>query len=527
LTGSSPKRTAEGKRRAALVIEFIQRLTVPSGRGQGQPFKLCKFQKDFLRDIYEPQVGGYRVVRRAVLSISRKNGKSSLTAGIALAHLIGPEAIPNGQIFSAATDREQAAIVFKTAQQIVQLEPELAAKIEIIPSTKTMVARPNGSIYRAISAEAGTKHGYSPSVVIYDELAQARNRDLYDVLDSSFGAREEPLFVIISTQSNDPEHILSRLIDDGLSGTDASIICHLHAADEGCELDDEAQWLKANPGLDVFRDREDLAAQIRKAQRLPAEEPKVRNLLLNQRISPVSRLISRAEWMACIGEAEIEECEVVYLGLDLSSTTDLTALIMVTATDPARVRSFFWKPAETLREHSFRDFGAGDHRYLEWRSRGDLFTCPGRAIDPGVIASFIAELQRSYNIRGMAYDRWRCDELLREFDRIGLSAYKDGEKGGGGLRLIPWGQGFKDMGPAIDALEIAIMERKLVHENVPILNWSVGNAVATTDPAGNRKMDKEKARFRIDGAVALAMAMGLRALDHGSAHAIDVEALIG
>jgi phage terminase large subunit-like protein len=137
----------------------------------------------------------------------------------------------------------------------------LAAKIEIIPSTKIMVARPNGSIYRAISAEAGTKHGYSPSVVIYDELAQARNRDLYDVLDSSFGARDEPLFVIISTQSNDPEHILSKLIDDGLSGADPSIMCHLHAADEGCDLDDQIQWKKANPALDVFRYREDLAGR--------------------------------------------------------------------------------------------------------------------------------------------------------------------------------------------------------------------------------------------------------------------------
>jgi phage terminase large subunit-like protein len=308
-TGSSPKRTAEGKWRAARVIEFIERLTVPSGRGQGRPFKLCKFQKGFLRNVYEPQVGGRRVVRRAVFSVARKNGKSSLIAGMALAHLIGPEAIANGEIYSAANDREQAGIIFKLARQIVELEPELAEKIEIIPSTKTLLARSNGSIFRSISAEAGTKHGYSPSVVIYDEVAQARNRDLYDVLDSSFGAREEPLLVIISTQSNDPEHCLSKLIDDGSSGIDPSIICHLHAADEGCDLDDQTQWKKANPALDVFRDREDLAAQIRKAQRLPGEEPKVRNLLLNQRISPVSCLISRAEWMACIGAADIEENE--------------------------------------------------------------------------------------------------------------------------------------------------------------------------------------------------------------------------
>jgi phage terminase large subunit-like protein len=265
------------------------------------------------------------------------------------------------------------------------------------------------------------------------------------VLDSPFGSRTEPLFIIISTQSNDPEHILSRLIDDGLSGIDPAIVCHLHAADEGCELDDETQWLKANPALDTFRDREDLAAAIRKAQRLPAEEPKVRNLLLNQRVSPASTLISRAEWLACAGEVEFADREDVYLGLHLSSTTDLTALIMSSASDPARIRAYFWKPSDTLREHSYRDFGSGDQRYVQWVAERHLLTSPGRGIDPGVIAAFIAELYRRYNVLGLAYDRWRCDELLREFDRIGLAAYKDKDDDSGsghGLRLIPWGRVF-------------------------------------------------------------------------------------
>jgi phage terminase large subunit-like protein len=227
----------------------------------------------------------------------------------------------HGEIYSAANDRDQAAIVFKFARHIVEMEPELAAEIEVIASTKTMLARRTGSVYRAISAEAGTKHGYLPSVVIYDELAQAKNRDLYDVLDTSFGARKEPLFIAISTQSNDPEHILSKLIDDGLSGVDPSIVCHLFAADDDCELDDESQWHKANPALSKFRDYEDLASAIRKAMRLPAEEPKVRNLFLNQRVAPVSSLISRQEWMACATEVSLAEREEVYLALDLSSVT--------------------------------------------------------------------------------------------------------------------------------------------------------------------------------------------------------------
>jgi phage terminase large subunit-like protein len=465
------------------------------------------------------------VVRRAILSVARKNGKSAIIAAIVLAHLIGPEAIQNGEIYSAANDRDQASIIFKFAKQIVEREPILRPQIEIIGSTKTMIAHPTGSIFRAVSAEAGTKHGYLPSVAIYDELAQAKSRDLYDVLDTSFGARSEPLFVVISTQSNDPEHILSKLIDDGLAKNDPAIVCHLHAADEECDLEDESQWLKANPALGKWRDRDDLVTAVRKAKRMPAEEPKVRNLFLNQRVSPTASLISRAEWMACAGSVRIEEGEEVYLGLDLSSVVDLTALVMGTVNDPTRIRAFFWKPLELLAEHSVRDFGSGSHRYQEWVASGHMMTTPGRSIDPAVIATFIARLGQTQKIRALAYDRWRVDELLREFDRIGLQAYKEGEKGGDGLRILPWGQGFKDMGPAIDALELAITERTLVHSSSPALNWNMANAVATMDPAGNRKIDKDKARFRIDGAVALAMMLGLRARDR-TAKPIDIDTLI-
>jgi phage terminase large subunit-like protein len=528
LPDSSPvKRTPQGKARAKAVIDFIERLTVPSGTGQGKPFKLDAFQKHFIRDIYEPHIGANRAVRRAILSIARKNGKTALIAAIVLAHLVGPEAIVHGEIYSAANDRDQAAIVFKFARQIVDLEPELAAEIEVIPSTKTMIARRTGSVYRAISAEAGTKHGYLPSLVVYDELAQAKNRVLYDVLDTSFGARQEPLFITISTQSNDPEHVLSKLIDDGLSGVDPSIVCHLYAADEDCDLDDESQWEKANPALGKFRDREDLATAIRKAQRMPAEEPKVRNLFLNQRVAPVASLISRAEWMACSSsDAALRDGEEVYLALDLSSVVDLTALLVGSVSDPCRIAPYFWKPREHLNEHSNRDFGASSRRYQEWAEAGHLLISPGRTIDPEAIALFIAELTQRYRLKGLAYDRWRINDLLREFDRIGLQAYQDGDKGDG-LRLVPWGQGFKDMGPAIDAVELAIIERKLQHPNNPILNWNMANAVATMDPAGNRKLDKDKARFRIDGAVALAMLLGLRSRDRSTNKPVDIEALIG
>ena len=284
-------------------------------------------------------------VRRAILSMARKNGKTALIAAIALAHLVGPEAIVHGEIYSAANDRDQAAIVFKFAKQMVELEPDLRNRSRSSSSTKRMVARRTASVYRAISAEAGTKHGYLPSVVIYDELAQAKGRDLYDVLDTSFGARDEPLFIIMSTQSNDPEHIMSKLIDDGLAGNRSVNLLPSLRRRRRLRLDDEEQWLKANPALGDFRDYEDLASAMRKAKRLVAEEPKVRNLFLNQRVSPAASLISRTEWMACAGEVEFADHEEVYLAIDLSSVADLTALVMGSASDPARMQAVLLEAA--------------------------------------------------------------------------------------------------------------------------------------------------------------------------------------
>src|SRR4029077_9053126 len=203
--------------RANQIIAFIECLTVPSGAGQGSFFKLREWQKRFLRDVYEPHdpITGQRSVRRAILSVARKNGKTALIAALVLAHLVGPEATENGEVYSAANDREQAAIVYRVAAQIVRSDPELSEILRCVDSTKTIACPSNGSFYRAVSSESGTKHGLSPTFVVYDELAQAKSRELYDVMDTSFGARTDPLFVVISTQSNDPEHILSKLVDDG------------------------------------------------------------------------------------------------------------------------------------------------------------------------------------------------------------------------------------------------------------------------------------------------------------------------
>lgn len=502
--------------RAAKVCQFIECLVVPSGVGAGEPFRLRKFQRRFIAAIYSPHVKRgtrtwRRVVRRAILSIARKNGKTALIAALVLVHLVGPEAIANGEIYSAANEREQAAQVFKVAAQMIAADPELAALVTVVPSTKTIVCRRNGSFYRAISAEAGSKHGLNPSVVVYDELAQSKNRALYDALDSAMGAREEPLFIVISTQSNDPQHVLSQLIDDGLRAEDPAIVCHLYAVpDDVPDIFDEDEWTAANPALDDFRSLEDMQAMAARAQRMPSFEATFRNLYLNQRVDAQSPLIPRSEWQACQTGNTLQPGERIYLGLDLSATTDLTALVGVSADNGDRIGAWFWKPGDVVADHELRDRAP----YQLWARQGWLDTPPGRTLDYGYVAERIAEIQADYEIAGLAFDRWRIKDLRRELDRIGVEVYADDDKPApGGIRVVSWGQGYRDMSPAIDALEISILQRRFEHNGNPLLAFCFSNAITIQDPAGNRKLDKSKTRFRIDGAVATAMAMGLKARD--------------
>jgi len=494
------------------IIKFIELLKVPSGKGEGENFKLRPFQKEFINDIYGPVSRGQeRIVRRAILSMGRKNGKTMMVACLALVHLVGPEKIMNGEIYSCANEREQAGIIFRYCAQLVRAEPELSAIIRVVDSTKTMVALDSGSIFRSMSAEAGTKFGLSPSFCVYDELAQSRNADLYHAFDSAMGARSEPLYIVISTQSNDPQHTLSQLIDDGLSGNDPTTVCHLYEIPEDADVFDEKHWKLANPALGDFRSLEEMRTAAKRAKRMPSFEAAFRNLYCNQRVDAQSPLIAAQEWEACKGAAVIEPGAEMYLALDLSGKTDLTAIVGITKADPSNVRAWFFKPDETLHEHETRDRVP----YALWKQQGFIETTPGRAIQYDWVAARLAKISTEYNLAGIAFDRYRIDDLLKAMGDIGLDAYVEGKDKprSGAVRMVPWGQGFKDMTVAVEALEIAVIDRKLVHDGNPALRWNISNALAVSDPAGNRKLDKSKTRFRIDGAVALAMALGLKSRD--------------
>lgn len=478
--------------RAEKVIAFIEKYCVtPDGAHVGKPLVLADFQKDFIRAVYDNPHG----TRRAYLSIARKNGKSGLLAGLLLAHLVGPEAKLNSQLVSGAMSRDQAALVFNLASKMVQLSPALSKIVRIIPSGKRLLGLNLNTEFRALAADGKTAHGLSPVFAVLDEAGQVRGpqSDFIDAIVTSQGAHENPLLVVISTQAANDADLLSIWLDDAKTSNDPRIVSHVYEAPAGCELLDKDAWKAANPALGLFRSEVDLQEQMKQASRMPSMESSARNLLLNMRVSTESPFVSPDVWKSC-GEYPQFEGMPVYAGLDLSARTDLTALVLISKVDGIwQVEPHFWTPAEGLIDRSKRDRAP----YDVWHKQGFLRTTPGATVDYEHVALDIAEILADYDIRTIAFDRWRIDLLKKEFERLGID-----------LPLTEHGQGFKDMSPAIDSLEAELLNGRIAHGMHPVLTMCAANAVVTKDPAGNRKLDKGKATGRIDGMVALAMAFG-------------------
>jgi len=496
--------------RAARVIAFIERYCVtPDGAQVGQPLVLAEFQKDFIRDVYDNPHG----TRRAILSVSRKNGKSGLIAGLLLVHLVGPEAKQNSQIVSGAMSREQAALVFNLAAKMVQLSPKLSSIVRIVPSGKRLLGLPLNTEYRALAADGKTAHGLSPVLAILDEIGQVRGpqSDFVDAITTSQGAHAAPLLIAISTQAASDADLLSTWIDDARQSHDPRIVCRVFEAPEGCELLDESAWRAANPALGLFRSLDDLREQMAQAQRMPSMENSARNLLLNQRVSTVSPFISPDVWKSCAGQVLPFGDAPVWCGLDLSMRTDLTALVIVGKVAGVwQVVPHFWTPEQGLADRARRDRAP----YDVWHRQGYLHSTPGATVDYGFVAADMAAILSGLNVQAVAYDRWRIDLLRLELDKIGSD-----------LPLVPFGQGFKDMAPALDALEAELLNARVAHGGHPVLAMCAANAIVTKDPAGGRKLDKSKATGRIDGLQALSMAMGAAAAGDPVASVYDSEGI--
>lgn len=482
--------------RGERVIAFIERYgIIPEGAQVGQPIKLVEFQKKFILDVYDNPHG----TRRAYLSVGRKNGKTALIACILLAHLVGPEARLNSQIVSGALSRDQAALVFALASKMVQLSPELSKIVRIVPSGKRLIGLTMNTEFRALAAEGRTAHGLSPVLAILDEMGQVKGpqSDFVDAITTSQGAHEEPLLLCISTQAPTDADLFSIWLDDAERSADPSMVSHVYTAPEDCELDDLAAWKAANPALGLFRSERDVAEQAEQAKRMPSAESSFRVLTLNQRVNMVAAFVSPGVWKAGNGAPGALD-GVVYGGLDLSATTDLTALVLTCRKDGLlHVVPTFWMPQDSVQEATRRDRAP----YDVWVREGLMRTTPGKVIDYDFVARDIGAITAGLSIGKIAFDRWRMDRMQGALERQSVD-----------LPLEPFGQGYVSMSPALDALEADLLNGVVRHGGHPVLAMCAANAVAVPDPAGNRKLDKSKATGRIDGMVALAMAEGVEAM---------------
>lgn len=472
---------------------------VPEGRLVGQPIELLPEQKLFIRKAFRT-VGGKRQVRRAILSVARKFGKSALIAAILLAFLCGPLAAEgqNRQAYSAALTRQQAALVFGLASKMVRMNHKMADLLVIRETAKEIFCPISGNLYRALSADAGPALGLSPYLVIMDELGSwGAVSALYDALTSGSAAHKDPLMIAISTQAPADDHILSRLIDDGLTSGDPAVYVQLHCADPDAGIMDEAQWRKANPAIGHHANIEAVRELAQRAERLPGEQAAFRNFMLNQRRAVAAGLFSPDLWRAGSGAVDLDAVRgrPAWLGLDLASRSDLAALAILVPAADGKVDAVFrcFTPADTLLERSRRDRVP----YEEWVSAGWLTACPGATISLEAIADAIADCLGEYDVQALGFDRWRIEFLQQILDYKGIT-----------VPMVPWGQGFKDASPALDEIETWLLEGRIRFGLNPVFRYAMASAVADMDAAGNRKLSRDRSTGRIDPLAALLNAVG-------------------
>lgn len=496
---------------ASRAVEFFRRyLRHTKGELAGQPFELAEWQET---EIIRPLFGwkrqdGTRKYRTVYVEVPRKNGKTTLAAGIAL-YLLFADNEAGAEIYSAAADRDQAALTFDIARSMVEAEPALRKRCQIY--RRAIVVPKTGSSYKVISADVGTKHGFNSQGIIFDELHAQPNRDLYDVLHTSTGARRQPVEFLITTAGTfNPESIAYQLhtyaeqVRDGVID-DPAFLPVIYAADPEADYRDPETWRKANPGYGVSVRAEYLQAEAKRAEAEPSYENTFRRLHLNQWTQQVTRWLKVEDWDACEREFPDLSGRLCYGGLDLSTTTDLSAFCLIFPPnhpeEPYYLLPHFWIPERKLADRRDRV------PYDAWVRDGLITATQGDVVDYERIRADINDL-RKYNIVSIAFDPWNATHLANQL------AEQDG------FDLLQCRQGFVSLNEPTKEFERLIVGGKLAHDGNPVLRWQIGNVAVKQDPAGNIKPDKSKSTERIDGVVAgiMALAVALTAADVGSVY---------
>lgn len=502
------KPTPQVLTRADRIIKFVHKyILVPEGMLVGQPMVLLPEQIDYIRGVYDNIADdGMLRTRRGIFSLPRKNGKSGLISALLGAHLIGPEASRNSQLYSAARSREQASVVFKYLAKSLRMRKDLTGLVDITDSGKRIAGLAKGTEYHALSADATTAHGLSPKLAIHDELGQVIGPTdaLYDAIETGGGAHEEPLSHIISTQAASDTDLLSILIDDAIRSPTPETVVRLFAAMAEDNIWDEKVWFRVNFALGKYRNYREFKELAENAKRMPTQEATFRNLYLNMRISRLSLLVAPTLWKDCNGVPDLQLFynNPVALAFDLSSTTDLTACV-ATVQDPATGKlhclPFVFTPEETLKIRAKADRAP----YPTWVDKGQLIALPGKYVDYGMVAAYLKTALEGMHIDVVAFDRWRIKDFMKECEHADFLQAAD-------IVWQPVGQGFRDMTLRVEKFEQLLLGANMLHGGHPLLNMGAANAVVLTDPARNKKPAKAMSSARIDPLVAMLMSVYAR-----------------
>ena len=487
---------------ADFAVAFIENLCHTKGTWAGKPFELIDWQEQIIRDLFGIlKPNGYRQFNTAYVEIPKKMGKSELAAAVALLLTCG-DGEERAEVYGCAADRQQAAIVFDVAADMVRMCPALNRRVKILASQKRIIYLPTNSFYQVLSAEAYSKHGFNIHGVVFDELHTQPNRKLFDVMTKGSGdARMQPLYFLITTAGTDTHSICyetHQKAKDILEGRkiDPTFYPVIYGADESEDWTDPKVWKKANPSLGITVGIDKVRAACASARQNPGEENAFRQLRLNQWVKQAVRWMPMEKWDACAFPVSEEDLEgrVCYGGLDLSSTSDITAFVLVfppvDEDDRYTILPYFWVPEDTLDLRVRRDHVP----YEVWERQGYLMTTEGNVIHYGYIEKFIERLGEKFNIREIAFDRWGAIQMVQNLEGMGFT-------------VVPFGQGFKDMSPPTKELMKLTLEKRIAHGGHPVLRWMMDNIYIRTDPAGNIKADKERSTEKIDGAVATIMAL--------------------
>lgn len=490
------------KKKADRAVTFIENLCHTKGKWAGTSFWLLPWQEQLIRDIFGiVKPDGNRQFRTAFVEICKKVGKSELAAAVAL-YLLYADNEPSAEVYGAAADRQQASIVFDVAKQMVEMSPALMKRSKLMGATKRIVNYSNAGYYQVLSAEVGGKHGFSVSGLVFDEIHTQPNRQLYDVLTKgSSDARQNPLHFIITTAGNDRHSIAYELHTkavDILEGrrVDPTFYPVVYGLKDDEDWEDEENWYKVNPSLGYTVDIERLRDAYREAKQNPADEITFKWLRCNMWVSSTVAWIPDAIYMR--GNESIEAASLegrdCYAGLDLSSTGDITALVLIfpprDENEKYVLLPYFWIPEETIP----RRVKANSVPYDIWEKQGYIMSTEGNVIHYDFIEKFIIYLSEKYHILEIAVDRWNATQMIQNLE-------------GEGFTIVPFGQGFSSMSAPTKEFYRLLMEGRIIHGGNPVLRWMAGNVVIDTDPAGNIKVTKAKSKEKIDGIVAAIMAL--------------------